>query len=168
MMIGTHALLPVCGCLFAGKILKKAGRRKGFSGRELVAVGVSGFLPDLLSPHLSLEARQTSLSHTVWAVMLMALVMPGLVRVTCKAGSRVPLAVACWLAYVLHLLADAVSGGIAWLYPWRPDVIGGSWIPAPHWIWYDAGFILLVWAIFRVFPHFSKHQDTTKLPGTTP
>lgn len=156
MMVGTHSLLPVCGCLLADKISIAAGRLRMFSGRNLLAVGFFGFLPDILSPHLSLESRQSSLSHTLWAVMAVALIVGPLVGFTCRKGSRLPVAIACWIAYVLHLAADAISGGIVWLYPWRDDVLGRYWVPAPQWIWYDAGFILLVWAIYRVFPHFSK------------
>lgn len=159
MMIGTHSLLPVCGCLLADKISRGAGRQRMFSGWNLVAIGTFGFLPDILSPHLSLESRQSSLSHTVWAVMGMAMILGPLARLTLKKGSRIPVAIACWIAYILHLAADAISGGIAWLYPWRDDVLGRYWIPSTDWIWYDAGFILLVWAIYRVFPHFAKKKD---------
>ena len=58
------------------------------------------------------------------------------------------------MAYGLHLAADAVSGGIAWLHPWRADVLGRYWIEPQYWIWYDAGFIVLVWFIYRVLPDF--------------
>ena len=45
---------------------------------------------------------------------------------------------ACWLAVVLHLATDAVSGGIAWLQPWRPDLIARVWIPFRWWLFGDA------------------------------
>jgi hypothetical protein len=68
-------------------------------------------------------------------------------------------AIACWVFYVLRLVADAISGGIAWLYPWRGEVVGRYFIPAADGVWYDAGFIVLVWAIYRVFPHFTKNDS---------
>jgi membrane-bound metal-dependent hydrolase YbcI (DUF457 family) len=163
MMVGTHTLLPVCGCLLVDKIVRSAGGARLFSGKMICAIALCGFLPDVLSPHLSLEARQTSISHTLWAVLAMAVVIPLGARFLCKNGSRMAVAMGCWLAYVLHLAADAISGGIAWLYPWRGEVIGAYWIPAPHWIWYDAGFILLVWAIYRVFPALSKKPEISPL-----
>jgi membrane-bound metal-dependent hydrolase YbcI (DUF457 family) len=133
----------------------RSGRPQMFTGRQLCLIGFFGFLPDILSPHISLEARHNSLSHTLWAVLAMALLVP-LTGFSIEKGSRLPVAIACWLAYILHLAADAISGGIAWLYPWRDEVVGRDFIPAVDWIWYDAGFIILVWAIYRVFPHFVK------------
>lgn len=153
MMIGTHTLLPVVGCLLANRIATSAGRARMFSGKSLCVVGAFGFLPDLLSPHLSLESRQTSWSHTVWFLIGITMLLP-LARFIPEKASRIPLAVACWLACALHLAADAVSGGIAWLHPWRSDVIGHYWIEPQYWIWYDAGFILLIWFNYRVIPHF--------------
>lgn len=153
MMIGTHSLLPVCGCLLADRIAMSAGRARMFSGKSLCVIGVFGMMPDFLSPHLSLESRHASLSHTVWLLMGMLLLLP-LMRFIPEKASRIPVAVACWLAYGLHLAADAASGGIAWLHPWRDDVLGRYWIEPQTWIWYDAGFILLVWFIYRVMPQF--------------
>jgi membrane-bound metal-dependent hydrolase YbcI (DUF457 family) len=151
MMIGTHSLLPVCSCLLVDRISMAAGRPRMFSGRNLIVVGVFGMLPDFLSPHLSLESRHASLSHTIWFLTGLVLLLP-LVRFVSEKASRIPVAVACWLAYGLHLAADGVSGGIAWLHPWRNEVIGRYWIEPQYWIWYDAGFILLVWFIYRVLP----------------
>jgi len=158
MMVGTHSLLPVCCCLLVDKMARTAGTPRIFTEWNLCLVGLFGFLPDILSPHLSLEARQSSLSHTVWAVGVMALVVVPVGRFCGRKGSRVAVAVACWFAYVLHLAADAISGGIAWLYPWKDEAIGSYLIPSTQWIYYDAGFIVLVWMIYRVFPQFSKKK----------
>lgn len=157
MMIGTHSLLPVCGCLLADKFSMANGRPRMFSGRNLCVVGLFGFLPDILSPHLSLESRQVSLSHTVWFLAGLVLLLP-LTRFIAERRSRLPMALACWLAYALHLAADAISGGIAWLYPWRDDAIGRYWIEPQYWIWYDAGFIVLVWFIYRVMPQLTPRE----------
>lgn len=157
MLVGTHALMPVCACLLADKVSVIAGRGRIFPTPGLWAIGVFGALPDLCTPHLSLEARFASWSHTVWF-------MAGLVVVVAMAGSffekgyRLRVAFACWIAAALHLVADAVSGGIAWLYPWRDEVIGSAYIGAQHWIWFDAFFILLAWFQIRVIPHLEARQ----------
>ncbi len=151
MMIGTHSLLPVCGCLLADRISMSAGRVRMFSGRNLCVIGAFGMLPDMLSPHLSLESRYASLSHSIWFLIGLVVLLP-LTRFIADKSSRLPVVIACWSAYGLHLAADAVSGGIAWLHPWRDNVLGSYWIEPQYWIWYDAGFILLIWFIYRVLP----------------
>lgn len=158
MMVGTHSLLPVCGCVLLDRLCQAAGLRPMFSGWQYCAIGVAGFLPDILSPHVSLEARQSSLSHTVWAVAVMLPLMFVGARWMCRKGSWIAVALACWVAYGLHLAADAISGGIAWLYPWRGESVGGYLIPSPHWIYYDAGFIILAWVMFRVLPAPSRKE----------
>ena len=163
MMVGTHSLLPVCGCLLADRISMATGRGRMFSGANLCVIGVFGILPDILSPHLSLESRYASWSHSIWFLAGLLLLLP-LTRFIAERSSRLPVALACWFACLLHLAADAVSGGIAWLHPWRGDVLGHYWIEPQHWIWYDAGFILLVWFIYRVLPSLGGCH---RLPGAT-
>jgi hypothetical protein len=157
MMAGTHALLPVCCCLVADRISMSTGRARLFSGRNIIVVGFFGVLPDILSPHLSLESRHASLSHTVWALVAVVFLFP-LTRFVADKASRLRVSVACWIAYALHLAADAASGGIAWLYPWRADIVGEYWIEPQTWIWYDAGFIFVVWFIYRVLPSMCSQK----------
>ncbi len=59
----THALAPV---IIAHVVLS---RSKSFGAWSLVAIGAAGALPDLLTPHLTLESRMTSWSHGLpfWA-----------------------------------------------------------------------------------------------------
>jgi hypothetical protein len=152
MLIGTHTLLPVCLALAVENASLARGRGHVFPPWGLVAVGVFGALPDLCSPHISLEDRLTSWSHTAAFLGAMAPVSVLVASFFPKDG-RWSLALACWLAVLLHLIGDAVAGGIAWLYPWRPDVIGGGYIPAADWLWYDIGFVLLTWVLVRLRPH---------------
>lgn len=161
-MIGTHTLLPVCGCLLIDRIRRSAGRARWFTGKNLCCVGVCGFLPDILSPHLSLESRYASLSHTVWFFLILPLLILPLLKLIPEKRSRLPMWIACWCAAALHLAADAISGGIAWLHPWRSDILGKYWIAPQTWIWYDIGFIVGVWVIYRVLPHFRKKQERVK------
>jgi hypothetical protein len=152
MFAGTHALLPVCGCLAFDHASMLAGRGRVFPARSMWWVAGFGLLPDLCSPHLSLEARYNSLSHTIW-FGLAALPMAAVAASFMESGVRWRVAVVCWLAVMLHLVADAVSGGIAWLHPWRGDIIGAYYIHPSLWIWSDAGFVFLTWLLLRVAPH---------------
>lgn len=159
MMIGTHSLLPVCGCLFANRTAKMVGKPRLFTGSSLCIIGAFGMLPDILAPHFSLEARQSSLSHTVWFLIVLATFTPLIGRLA-RRGSRIAMGIACWMAAVLHLTVDAISGGIAWLYPWRDDVIGRYFIPPQDWIWYDVAFIVFVWSLYRVIPHYKRKRES--------
>lgn len=152
MLIGTHTLLPVCLGLAAENASLANGRGHVFPPWGLFAIGFFGALPDLCCPHILLEERLSSWSHTLW---FLGAIAPGCAVVASffpKEG-RWRLAVACWLAVLLHLIGDAVAGGIAWLQPWRPDVIGDYYIPAADWLWYDIGFVLLTWVLVRLRPH---------------
>ena len=157
MLIGTHTLLPVCTCLVADNLSVVAGRGRIYQTRSLCAVAVFGVLPDLCTPHLSLEDRYASWSHTVW-FMAGLIVVVAMIGCLFEKGYRLRVALACWIAAALHLAADAISGGIAWLYPWRTDVIGRYYIPAPNWIWFDAFFILSAWFLIRVVPHLEARN----------
>ena len=63
MLIGSHALMPVCACLLADNFAVAAGSNRIFPPRSLWWVGVFGVLPDICTPHLSLDDRYASWSH---------------------------------------------------------------------------------------------------------
>jgi len=151
MFIVTHTLLPVCLGLAVENVSLATGRGHVFPRWGLVAIGVCGALPDLCSPHLSLEARLASASHSVGFLGLM-LPLCAMAAVFFEKDGRWKLALACWLAAVLHLAADAVSGGIPWLLPWRSELLGGSWIPSDHWLAYDAVCLVLTVVGLRLRP----------------
>jgi hypothetical protein len=142
MFIVTHTLLPVCLGLAVENVSLATGHSHFFPRWGLVAIGAFGALPDICSPHLSLEARLESFSHTLGFLGLL-LPLSAMTAVFFEKDGRWKLAIGCWLAAVLHLAADAVAGGIPWLRPWRADILGGSLIPAAHWFWYDAIFLVL-------------------------
>ena len=79
MLVGTHALMPVCACLLADNFAISSGRDRIFPARSMWAVGILGILPDICTPHLSLEDRYASWSHTVWF-------MAGLIVVVAMIG----------------------------------------------------------------------------------
>jgi hypothetical protein len=143
----THALLPaIVGYRW---IPRTAEGRPSLKAAGIV--GVFGMLPDLLNPHLSLDSRHHSWSHTVlvWSslTLLIALVAwqrPQLVRWK--------LAVLLSLAYLGHLACDAISGGIAPLLPFSPVVIGNRFFPFSLWFYCDAVLAAVAYVMFRVLP----------------
>lgn len=149
MLIGTHALLPVSVCLGADHVRLLAGRERWFGAAGLVVVAVFGVLPDLCSPHLSLADRYDSWSHTT-AFLAGVVLMAATAGSFFETGLRGVVTAACWLAAALHLAADALSGGIVWLAPWREQVLGGSLIPFRYWLWADLGFAVLVMVQVRL------------------
>ena len=151
MDIVTHSLAPV---ILARLVCRGENR---LSGRALTAIGVAGSLPDLLNPHISLDARMNSWSHGLpcWAVFSLA----------CAAArawqpQRVPtrLAVLLASAYLLHLVCDAVSGGINWLHPAGNFVWGDSWVDPLWWIPLDVFFLLTAYYIFRLQPMLARNR----------
>ena len=114
-------------------------------------------LPDLCTPHLSLAARYASGSHTVW-FLAGGIVLAAAAGSCFETGRRLGVALACWSAMALHLVADALSGGIAWCHPVRDQVLGGSYFPFRLWWWSDAVLIGLVWALARLNPWLEARQ----------
>ena len=106
----THALAPV---IIAHVTFS---RSKSLGVWSLVAIGVAGALPDLLTPHMSLESRMTSWSHGLpfWAAFTGVLIVISLIS---KQHLSNRLAWILSLSYLFHLICDAVSGGINVLYP---------------------------------------------------
>lgn len=132
MYVGSHFALPVIAATLVDFGRLAVGRQRLFSNRELLLVGLFGVLPDLLSPHLRLSARLTSWSHTLWfaaGTLPLLAVLFGRGR---RAG-RWRMTAFCWTAILLHLLADAVSGGIAPLYPLTGFRWGWYLVPWPLW-----------------------------------
>ena len=146
MNVITHALLPV---LLVAPMLPRITPRAYYASGGIVAI--AGVLPDLLTPHLSLAARYSSWSHTVlaWAGFNVFLAVLGLTL----HRHRLPrVLLFASLAYALHLLGDAFSGGIAWLYPVSTAVIGCRLIPYPYWLFIDAVLLFVALIVFWWLP----------------
>lgn len=143
MNVVTHALLPA---LLAAPLLR---RPAGPDFRlRAGAIALAGALPDLLHPHLSLAARYASWSHSVFALggfaLLLAVGYFGGVRRWLPAGA-LGLALA---AYALHLASDAVSGGIAWLFPVSRATIGVRLVPYAWWFPVDITLMTIAALVF--------------------
>ena len=134
MNVVTHALLPA---LLAAPFLPRS--RAGAFYRAAGTVTLAGALPDLLNPHLSLAARYSSWSHSIFALGGFAL----LLTVTAVIAPRFlswKMAILAAIAFGLHLFGDAVSGGIAFYHPVSDEIIRSRprWIPYRLWWWCDA------------------------------
>ncbi|OYV07236.1 MAG: hypothetical protein CFE26_02035 [Verrucomicrobiales bacterium VVV1] len=142
MFDGFHALLPVTGCLAIEVVSLKWRSARVFPDWTLPVVALFGVLPDLCSPHISLQDRYDSWSHTLLFLVVMLPFCAGMTWWFPK-GTRVRVAVAAWIAAALHLVADAFSGGIPWLHPWSDKPIGDYHVQPENWLFFDAGFIVL-------------------------
>ncbi len=110
---------------------------------------MAGALPDILTPHLSLEARFTSWSHGLpaWLTFTALLFLAAVIR---RDVLNLPLAVAMSLAYLFHLACDAISGGINWLYPIKDHFIGGYLVDPVFWTPIDVVLLLATYYLFRI------------------
>lgn len=154
----THALMPVIAVhsLFRGaKWLGRFG---------LPAIGLAGALPDILTPHLSLESRMASWSHGLpfWLAFTACVVFS-----TWVSKERMSLKLACAIsaAYLLHLACDAISGGINWLYPAGDYIRGGYWVSPLLWIPLDVVCVLWCYYLFRLRPVLEKKRQAPRVNG---
>jgi len=155
MYTGTHAFAPVLIASGLNVVRVARGRPRVFSGRNLFYLAVCGALPDLLSPHFSLADRLSSWTHTAW----FAITSLPAIAVSCRWLCRdrwCLMTLGCWLSIVLHILCDAVSGGIV---PFHPlDVrIGAYYVHYRLWLTLDAAIIGLTIASI-VFVRLRERQ----------
>ena len=108
MFVGTHASLPVLVAAAVNAVSAKRSGRLPFRTRDLAAIAVAGVLPDIIWPHLSLHARLTSWSHTVWFLAGLGVLLLTFGRRLFRPDWKA-LAMALWLAVVLHLAVDTIS-----------------------------------------------------------
>ena len=148
----THALLPVVGASMDGKRSPLCGGRY-WNGRRALFLAACGAAPDLLDPHLSIAARHASWSHGIpalaaFSVLLLAAGYAG------KWGLDTRLAIWGSAAYALHLFCDAVSGGIAPLYPFSAAVVGEYYVPPTVWLSLDMACALTVYLLMLALPRW--------------
>jgi hypothetical protein len=155
MFVFTHALLPV---VLSAPALPRTSRRD--FQIATAAVALSGAMPDLLTPHLSLAARYASWSHSVFAWAAFSALM------LLVARRWLPLRVCGFaaLAYGLHLAGDAIAGGIAWAYPVAHDVIARRWIPYRFWLPLDVVMLAITVLLYAQFapPPAPTLKDSNK------
>lgn len=142
----SHALLPV----FLGQRWIPHHNRVP-AIKAVLIVAFCGVLPDLLSPHLSLDARHTALSHTVWAFLAFSLVV-GLLAWRWPTVFSRPMTVLCVVAYGGHLLCDAITGRVALFHPFWPAIQGKNVLPYWLWIACDGSLLLYLYLVYRWLP----------------
>ena len=141
MNVVTHACAPVVIALAIDVVRLHSGRDRLFNNKHLIAIGVAGALPDLLNPHVSLRARYSSWTHTLWFVVA---IYPVLMAI-CRKWFRsrwILLTHFLWLATIAHIATDTISNGTRPLYPYGPVISyrlvrGGI----RNWIRFDIMFI---------------------------
>lgn len=141
----THALAPVIITRLA------LGKPAWMPPRGLLLIGLAGAMPDLLNPHLSLASRMTSWSHGLpfWGSLTVALLLFAMMK---RKLLPVRLAVLLSAAYLFHMVCDAISGGINWLYPVRRFVWGDYFVDPVWWIPLDVVCVLTAYVLFRLVP----------------
>ena len=155
MTLVTDALLPLA-----------LGRRwlRGADGtlrkRDMAIVAFAGILPDVLAPHIHLEGRYQAFSHTVWACAIFAGLLLAANLARPKQLPR-PLAALCLGAYLLHLLCDMISGGIAPFHPFSATRHGGHVVNYLVWYLCDVLLFLHAWLTWRILPGLRKRRLET-------
>jgi len=148
----THLLFPA---VLASPFLPKSRPREFYVSAGIVAL--SGVLPDIINPHISLAARYASWSHSVFALAGFTLVVLGLTAAMPKRFPLVVAALAC-LAYLSHLLLDGISGGIAGLYPLSREIHGGRFIRFRSWLYFDAVLLFAAYVVIRLVPSMIRKR----------
>ena len=154
MNVVTHALLPVVAvCAYQrlkSKFTEAAIQSIVFTNWQVFFIGVLGAAPDLLNPHLSIQSRYDSWSHSIAAWLgITILLFAFSFRHTNR--KRMPVKLVIWMsaAYLIHLGCDIIAGGIVWLKPISNDVLGDYYVSAKYWIPLDIFFVLSTYVLFR-------------------
>lgn len=147
MMWGTHIGIPAIAAAATDLVRHKSGRPRLFSNWQIRLIGLSGILPDLASPHFSLHSRHESWSHTLWFLLGVIVVTLILARMFSKRNWG-------WLTMFvafgvfMHLVMDALSGGIPFTLPYG-DIWGGQVILWSTWLYWDIAFITCTIGTFQ-------------------
>lgn len=138
----THALAPV--------ILTRVLLRRGdWKRSRWFLLGLAGALPDIINPHLSLEARMASWSHGLPCWGAFTVIVLGISL--WKRRSFPPLLAGLMsFAYLFHLFCDAIAGGINWLSPFGEFIWGNYWVDPFYWVPIDIVLLLILYFLFRL------------------
>lgn len=161
----THALAPVIIVKVLTNLIARRentsefplnsslNTRLNFSKWDYLVIGLAGALADLINPHIYLKDRLTSWSHGLPFWLLFSVTMISIALITNRSKKlqliKVPIALCASFAYLLHLLCDAITGGINLLYPLQTYYWGLSLIPFKYWIPLDLVNLVIIYALFR-------------------
>jgi len=133
----THGLSPL---VVAGFADLAAGRQ--LERANLILIALAGAAPDILSPHLSLDARLHSWTHNLW-FLLGSVPVWFFLAYRFADSRRLATGLLMISATGFHLFCDAIAGGIAWLYPYSDQILARRWVPYSWWFTLDAIFVVL-------------------------
>jgi len=145
MTWGTHISLPV---IVAGAHnLRAFAKRNEFplERKHFALIALCAVLPDVLSPHIGIAARQASWTHSAW-VALGGLAACLLAAWKAPRGWRTAL----WfslLALSLHIFCDAISGGVTLFIPFG-DVVGDYYVSPEYWLPLDLVTMIAAYLIW--------------------
>jgi hypothetical protein len=111
MYVGTHVCLPVITVVSIDIIRVLRGKEGLLTNWQLFFIGVAGFLPDLLWPHLSRTGRLNSWTHTLWFLIVLLPLVLLFSRLIMK-HKFLKFSLFFWLAAVSHVILDIISGGV--------------------------------------------------------
>jgi membrane-bound metal-dependent hydrolase YbcI (DUF457 family) len=161
MYIITHTLAPVVLIATADLALGLIRKERPLKARHYAAIALAGALPDLLWPHMTLAARYASWTHTVWCLVLFALVAAWGARYLFSDRARMMTALMIG-AYGLHLFCDAIAGGIAWGYPFTDRIVGQYYVQPSIWYELDVGMTLLACVVLSLLVLRSPRRNETR------
>jgi hypothetical protein len=110
VFVGTHACAPALAALAIDAYRLHKNRQRLFPHCRVLAIAITGALPDLLNPHFSLESRLSSWTHTVWFLLA---IYP-IYGIICRAWFRprwMFLTHWLWFSTASHLVIDTLSNG---------------------------------------------------------
>ena len=161
----THALLP----LFLGRrwLPKRTDGAPAWAASG--AVALSGVLPDVINPHLGLEARHEAFSHSLVAWMIFAGLLALAARRSRLARHR-RIIVLCGAAYAAHIVCDLITGGVPLFAPMEPLIWGDTWLPFGTWFIFGGALLAYAYLVYRWLPlrrRITRSRDFTPAPGET-
>ena len=155
----THALIPVSayGMLRQKELISGTRSEKIGVWRTAAFIGIVGAMPDMMDPHVTLEERLNSWSHslTAWAGFSFLF---GAICLARKSWWTPKLALGLSLTYFSHIVGDAIAGGVGWSYPFGNHVIGDYYIPPRWWIPLDYICVAVAYIVYRVVPMFAMQR----------
>ncbi len=159
----THALLPL---LLGSRWIPKRDHTPSLRISAMVAL--CGALPDLVDPHLTLDARHESWSHTVVAAVSFSVIVIALCSLK-KFRAFSAIGVLCVFAYAAHIACDLISGGGRPLLPFSRVISGGFYWPSWAWGATDVALLLYVYLTYRWIPLRKRYlRRHTPSPSVSP
>lgn len=144
----THAILPL---VLGRRWIPIIEQTRAPSWRLSGVVAFCGVLPDLLNPHLALDARHAAFSHSLAAWAIFSVCLAALCRHPRFTPHRATAAL-CAGAYALHLACDFITGGVPLFIPAIPGVWGDAYLPFSVWFVLDGLMLAYAYIVYRWLP----------------